>query len=98
MIETKPITKPDKLKNSYLSILLIFLNLILAYALITTITDKGGDGEIVMFLEMVAATILLVGLFAFSYHGKGYNWAKWVFGLILAVGIGCIVLFLMIVG
>ena len=98
MIETKPITKPDKLKNSYLSIALIFLNLILAYALITTITDKGGDGEIVMFLEMVAATILLVGIFAFSYHGKGYNWAKWVFGLILAVGIGCIVLFLMIVG
>ena len=98
MIETKPITQPDKLKNSYLSILLIFLNLILAYTLVTTVTDKGGDSEIFMFLEMLAATIVLVGVFAFGYHGKGYNWAKWVFGLILLVGVGCIILFLLIFG
>ena len=98
MLETTPNTKPDKLKNSYLSIGLIFLNMVLAYVLITTITDKGGDAEILMFLEMLAATILLIGIFAFGYHGKGYNWAKWIFGLILAVGIGCIVLFLMVFG
>ena len=36
-------------------------------------------------LYVVGGFLVLLAGFAFSYHGKGYNMAKWIFGLVLLI-------------
>lgn len=84
MVETTKVNT-EKEKNSYLSIILIAVNLLLAYGLSLTMHGLGDeDAFIALSFIMPTATVLL-GAFAFTYHGKGYRWAKWLFGISLII-------------
>ena len=77
----------QKEKNSNLSIALILLNIFLALILSTTIgKDRDPDGVMFIIVLSISSTVLLGG-YAFTYHGKGYRWAKIVFGILLVISI-----------
>lgn len=90
MTEIQSNQNPDKLKNSNISIALMCLNLILAYAL-SFIVQPAGEEKLILslFCVLITAVICLL-IYAFSYHGKGYRWAKW---LLVATIVATIVLF-----
>lgn len=67
-------------KNSQLSLLLILANVILALVLSTT-GEQYGDSLIQGFIYFILAATILLGGFAFTYHGKNYGWAKIVFAI-----------------
>lgn len=73
-----------KEKNSNLSILLIIVNIILVLIFFSLIPGSEDEEIAGMFFAGVAF-VVLVGLYAFSYHGKGYRLAKWIFGISLII-------------
>lgn len=75
-----------KQKNSKLSILLIAVNMVLLLVF-TNITYHSEDAEIRNWLLCVIALTVLLGGYAFSYHGKAYRPAKWLFGLMLIIAL-----------
>ncbi|WP_443945177.1 hypothetical protein ACJVDH_20010 [Pedobacter sp. AW1-32] len=68
-----------KQKNSNLSVLLIFANCILLF-FFTTILDRGQKLEEGLAVSGLIFIVLLGG-YAFTYHGKGYRTGKWLFGI-----------------
>ncbi|MEJ2881178.1 hypothetical protein [Pedobacter sp. GR22-6] len=73
-----------KLKNSQISVWMILINsaLLLIYLNYGYLTE---DEKYLNILLFVLGLLVLIGGFAFSYHGKGYNIAKWIFGLMLVI-------------
>lgn len=87
----------QKQKNSNLSMLLILVNVILALIFINTAnTDDFESGVNIAFA--VWASTILVGIYAFSYHGKGYRIAKWIFAILFLVSIAYIAIFIYAAG
>ncbi|WP_421945554.1 hypothetical protein [Pedobacter sp.] len=87
----------SKQKNSNLSILLIIVNIILllVFAKIGTLSE---DQEIISYILLVIGGTILLGGYAFSYHGKGYRIAKWLFGIALIISIALFVLLWYVAG
>jgi len=81
----------NKHKNSNLSILLIVVNviLLLIFAKIGTLSE---DREIISYILLIIGGTILLGGYAFSYHGKGYRIAKWLFAVALLISIALFVL------
>ncbi|WP_316735701.1 hypothetical protein [Pedobacter aquatilis] len=77
----------QKEKNSNLSIGLIMLNIILALILSSTVHEDDDPDGIMFIISLVVSATVLLGGYAFSYHGKGYRWAKIVFGILLVISI-----------
>ena len=88
----------DKEKNSYLSIILIGVNLLLAYVLSITTKSLGEEHEIITLAFVIPTATILLGAFAFTYHGKSYRWAKWLFGICLIISIALLVLLFYVTG
>mgnify|MGYP003463748969 CR=1 FL=1 len=84
MIESTPINQ-DKQKNSYLSIGLITVNLVLALFLSVTMRSSGDEFGTTSLAYVLPTATILIGAFALTYHGKGYGWAKWLFGVCIIV-------------
>lgn len=80
-----------KEKNSKLSLALIMINILLLF-IFFNIGMASEDQKIFNMGIIVLGTTILVGAFAFSYHGKQYRIAKWIFGLLLLVSIVTIAL------
>ncbi|MCX3265170.1 hypothetical protein OQZ29_10455 [Pedobacter agri] len=74
----------NKQKNSNLSILLIVVNLILLL-IFANIGDSLDDELSVNYCYLSFGTTVLLGFYAFSYHGKGYRIAKWLFAASLII-------------
>lgn len=84
-----------KEKNSRLSLILIAVNIILAFVFSLTIQPSGEEiGMLSFFLVLIALIICLI-IYAFSYHGKGYRWAKWVLLIAVIVAIGSFIFLLL---
>lgn len=73
-----------KEKNSNLSILLIIVNIILVLIFFSMVPGTEDEEIAGMFFGGIAF-VVLVGLYAFSYNGKDYRVAKWVFGISLII-------------
>lgn len=73
-----------KQKNSSLSVVMIGVNLFLLL-IFFNITPNSENEEFEALILMCFAFVLLVGLYAFSYHGKAYRAGKWVFGIALLI-------------
>ena len=73
-----------KRKNSMLSILLIMLNMVVVYVY-THISYNSEDAEARNLLLYAISLTVLLGGYAFSYHGEGYRLAKWLFGLMVII-------------
>lgn len=86
MLET---AEKNKRKNSSLSLGLIALNIILAVIFSITGTETDESNTVALLYLIFSATILL-GLYSLTYHGKGYRWAKWLFGVLLIISLGFI--------
>ena len=71
-------------KNSNLSILLIIVNVILVL-IFFNLTPSSEDEQITAMLFGGLAFVVLLGFYAFSYHGKDYRVAKWIFGISLVI-------------
>ena len=80
-------TISNKQKNSKLSIILISVNLILVFILSKTGRATEESTDIITMAYLIGAVVILLGGFAFTYHGKGYQWAKWLFALSVVVGL-----------
>lgn len=76
----------NKQKNSNLSILLIVVNLVLLLVF-ANIGDNTNDQGIINYCYLSFGTTVLLGLYAFSYHGKGYLIAKWLFAVSLIISL-----------
>ncbi len=76
------IKEESKLKNSQLSAWMIILNMILL-VIYLSYGYHTDDERYEVILYVFIGLVILLGGFAFSYHGKGYNVAKWVFGVVL---------------
>lgn len=73
-----------KQKNSSLSVMMIGVNLFLLLIFLN-ITPSSENEQIEAILFMSFALVVLVGLYAFSYHGKAYRAGKWIFGIALVI-------------
>ena len=76
-----------KQKNSNLSMVLIAVIMILLF-IFTHITYNTEDAEIANWLWYGSGLTILLGGYAYSYHGKGYRNGKWRFGLVLLITLG----------
>lgn len=87
----------QKQQNSNLSIALILVNALLVLIFINT--GNISEGEMgINFAFAVWSSTIFVGIYAFSYHGKGYRIAKWIFAGLLLLSIAFIALFVYVVG
>ncbi|WP_026976236.1 hypothetical protein [Flavobacterium tegetincola] len=82
--------KASKMTNSQLSVALIVVNLFLII-----IFSKIGNGTndpdgLLTYFYFIGGSIVLLGGFAFTYHGKQYRWAKWLFGVSIIAGAICV--------
>lgn len=76
-----------KLSNSQLSVLLILVNLVLV-SYLSQISRNSDDPEgFLTYAYLIGASVILLGGFAFTYHGKEYRLAKWLFGISVVVGL-----------
>lgn len=75
-----------KQQNSNLSILFIIVNIILLL-IFANIEDSKGDQETVNYCYLSGGATVLLGCYAFSYHGKGYRIAKWLFAISLIISL-----------
>ncbi|MDR6969617.1 small-conductance mechanosensitive channel [Flavobacterium arsenatis] len=75
-----------KQKNSNLSILLIVVNLILLL-IFANVEDNGSNQESINYCYLSFVATVLLGFYAFSYHGKGYRIAKWLFAISLIISL-----------
>lgn len=79
--------KLTKLTNSQLSVVLILVNLVLVSNL-SQIGRHGDDPEgFLTYAYLIGTSVILLGGFAFTYHGKEYRLAKWLFGISVVVGL-----------
>lgn len=76
----------EKQRSSNISIVLILVNLLLLLIFLS-IGKASEDRQIVNMAGMVWAATVLIGIYAFSYPGKPYRIAKWLFGILLLVSI-----------
>lgn len=76
-----------KQRNSNLSILLIIVNLILII-IYFNIGYATEDQSMVNLLCLGGGLTVLLGGYAFSYHGKGYRVGKWLFAIALLATLG----------
>ncbi|MCH5597478.1 hypothetical protein [Niabella ginsengisoli] len=90
-------TEINKQKNSNLSILFIVVNLILLL-IFANIGDNEGDQEIINYCYLSFGATVLMGCYAFSYHGKGYRIAKWLFAISLIISLALLGLLLYAAG
>lgn len=90
-------TENWKQKNSNLSIALIMVNVFLVLIFINTGNVPEGQAELNIAFAIWSATVL-VGIYAFSYHGKGYRIAKWIFAGLLLLSIAFISLLVYVIG
>lgn len=74
----------QKEKNSRLSIILIMVNIVLSIILANVSTSVDNGAELTFIVIVFSATIL-IGAYAFTYHGKGYRIAKWIFGVLFII-------------
>lgn len=81
-----PATEIQKQKNSSLSIGLIILNICLILIFFNSTGEFAGQGEINLLIVVFSATVL-TGAYAFSYHGRGYRIAKWIFAILLLISL-----------
>jgi hypothetical protein len=73
-----------KQKNSSLSVIMIGVNLLLLIIFLNiTPNSENEQFEAIAFTSF--AFVVLVGLYAFSYHGKAYRAGKWIFGIALFI-------------
>lgn len=75
-----------KQKNSNLSILFIIVNIILLLVF-ANIEDSKGDQATVNYCYLAGGATVLLGCYAFSYHGNGYRIAKWLFAISLIISL-----------
>jgi len=75
-----------KQRNSNLSILLIVVNLILLL-IFANIEDNGSSQQTLNYCYLSFGATVLLGFYAFSYHGKGYRNAKWLFAISLIISL-----------
>ncbi|SHE47396.1 hypothetical protein [Pedobacter caeni] len=87
----------QKQKNSNLSLVLILVNVSLVLIFINTGDIDEYDSSVNTAFAVWALTILL-GIYAFSYHGKGYRIAKWIFAILVLLSIGYIGIFIYVTG
>lgn len=78
---------PNRLTQSQLSVILILVNFILVFIL-SQIGRNSNDPEgFLAYTYLIGASIILLGGFAFTYHGKEYRLAKGLFGISIVVGL-----------
>ncbi|PSK93375.1 hypothetical protein [Taibaiella chishuiensis] len=79
-----------KQKNSRISVSLIVVNVILLF-IFAHVGAGGADNSESQAIEngiiCFTGVIVLLGGYAFSYHGKGYRIGKWLFGIALLIGL-----------
>lgn len=78
-----------KQKNSNWSILLIAINFIL-FVFFLNIAEVSENQSALNLVYMGGAMTLLLGGYAFSYHGKKYRLGKWLFGIALVICLGLV--------
>lgn len=83
--------KALKEKNSSLSVILIVINIVLAY-IYTNIGHYSEDESIVNMIGLVGIFTLLLGAYALSYRDKTNRLLNWLFGLALLVFLGSVLL------
>lgn len=71
-------------KNSDLSLALIGVNIILAAVLYHSIASSN-DAKMLLLPVVIWTATFLVGIYVFTYPGKGHRMAKWIFGILLVV-------------
>lgn len=78
-----------KQKNSRISVVLIVVNTILVLILANAGAgaDSSEDQTTRNQLLCLACLVVLLGGYAFSYHGKGYRLGKWLFVIALLTGL-----------
>lgn len=79
-------TEIIKRKNSNLSILFIVVNLVLLL-IFANIEDNESYQASINFCYLSFGATVLLGCYAFSYHGKGYRLGKWLFAISLIVSL-----------
>ncbi|MEO5909342.1 MAG: hypothetical protein ABIP95_00570 [Pelobium sp.] len=85
---------PNKLTNSQLSVILILVNFVLVFIL-SQIGRSSNDPEgFFTYAYLIGASVILLGGFAFTYHGKQYRLAKWLFGISIVFGLLYLAFFL----
>lgn len=87
----------QKQKNSQLSVALIIINVLLI-VVFTNIGNISEDQSALNIAFIVWSATILVGGYAFSYHGKGYSIAKWIFGVLFLLSILCIIFYIYVTG
>lgn len=76
----------EKRKNSNLTVVLIFINIVLSIIFAVFGRNDGGDiSEAIVFPAL--AVIILLGGYALTYHGKAYRAGKWLFAIALIIGL-----------
>ncbi len=83
---------PETLKqrNSRISVTLIVVNFLLLF-IFAHVGRGGSDNSEGQAVEngiiCFTGIIVLLGGYAFSYHGKAYRLGKWLFGIALLIGL-----------
>lgn len=73
-----------KQRNSSLSVVMIGVNLLLLLIFLNiTPSSENEQFEAIIFISF--EFVVLMGLYAFSYHGKAYRAGKWIFGIALLI-------------
>lgn len=88
-MESSP-AQQQKAKNSILSVVLIAVNVLLALVLATTIHEDDDPDNIMVLVSLAFSSTILLGGYAFTYHGKEHRWAKIVFGIVLVISLAFI--------
>lgn len=73
-----------KQRNSGLSVVMIGVNLLLLLIFLN-VTPSSENEQIEAIVLTSFAFVILVGMYAFSYHGKAYRAGKWIFGIALVI-------------
>jgi len=73
-------------KNSDLSLALIVLNVVLAAILYNNVASSN-DAKALIIPVMIWVATILIGIYVFSYTGKGNKLARWIFGILLVISI-----------
>ncbi len=78
--------KSIKITNSQLSVVLMLVILFLTYILSKIGKNSNDPDGILTYAYLIGASVIVLGGFAFTYHGKQHRWAKWLFGLSIVIG------------
>ncbi len=75
-----------KQKNSNWSILLIGFNMVLLLIFLN-IEEVSENQQAINWVYLSTGLTVLLGGYAFSYHGKEYRLGKWLFGIALLIAL-----------